>query len=336
MRIAVDAMGGDLAPEAPVRGTIAAVEQHPEVSVTLVGPERRLRELLGTWSDHPRIAIRAADEVITMTEAPVAAVRRKPRSSMVQAILSVKEGESVAAISAGNTGALMAAGLLWIGRIEGVERPALTAILPSMAQWGVLVLDVGANMDPKPIHLYQYAVMGSLYCQEALEIANPRVGLLNVGEEAGKGPPDIREVYRRLSDSRLRFVGNVEARELLQGKADVVVCEGFVGNVVLKLTEGLARDFLSEFRRIAGQSLWTRLAGSILRPGMRRMRERLDYQGYGGAPLLGLDGIVYKCHGSSEARTFTAAILVAYNYARKEAHQRIRERLAQAREGLVQ
>ncbi|MBX5466241.1 MAG: phosphate acyltransferase PlsX [Firmicutes bacterium] len=334
MRIAVDAMGGDLAPEAPVQGAIAAVERDPEVEVLLVGPPDRIGALLGPWSAHPRIGVRPADEAIGMNEPPVAAVRRKPNSSMVQAVRAVKEGQAAAAISAGNTGALMAAGLLWIGRIQGVERPALTAILPSMVQWGVLVLDVGANMDPKPIHLVQYAVMGALYCEEALNLAQPRVGLLNVGEEAGKGPPAIQEVHRRLSESGLRFVGNVEARELLQGKADVVVCEGFVGNVVLKLTEGLARDFLGEIRAIASRTVWTRWAGWVLRPGLRRMFERLDYQAYGGAPLLGLDGIVYKCHGSSEARAFAAAITVAHNFARKAAYERIRARLGQAQEGL--
>lgn len=327
MRIVIDAMGGDKAPQAPVAGAVQAIHQHPAVEVTLVGPEPILRELLGSVQNHPRIHICPADDVILMDEAPVAAVRHKPNSSMVRAMQLVKEGKAEAVISAGNTGALMASGLLILGRIPGVERPALTAILPSMRGWGVLVLDVGANMDPRAVHLYQYAVMGAIYCEEALDIAKPRVGLLNVGEEAGKGPPIIREVYQRLEASDLNFIGNLEARELLQGKADVVVCEGFVGNVALKLTEGLGRDFLKQIKAILTRDWKSRLAALALKGGFYQLRDKLDYQRYGGAPLLGLEQVVYKCHGSSESSVFTAAIVVAHNYGQRHAHQRIRERL---------
>lgn len=327
-------MGGDLSPRAPVEGAIGAVEQNPDVEVVLVGPSNRLRDLMGTYRDHPRLLVRPADEIIGMDEAPVAAVRRKKNSSMVQAMLAVKEGAAHAVISAGNTGALMASGLLILGRIPGVERPALSAILPSFTSWGVLVLDVGANMDPKPIHLFQYALMGSLYCQEALDIQRPRVGLLNVGEEAGKGPSAIREVYKRLKESDLEFIGNVEAREVLQGSADILVCEGFVGNVVLKLTEGLARDFMKQLKGMIVSSVASRMAGLVLKPGLKRLRGMLDYQDYGGAPLLGLDEVVYKCHGSSKSSAFRAAILAAENYGKRFAHQRIRERLGQTAEGV--
>ncbi len=250
---------------------------------------------------------------------------------MVEAVRALQAGVVDAVISAGNTGALMASGMFHVGRMQGVERPALTAVFPSVKSWGVLLLDVGANLDPKPSHLVQYALLGSLYCQEVLGIAEPRVGLLNVGVEEGKGPRELRDAYGRLSElASIRFVGNVEARELLQGRADVVVCGGFVGNVVLKLVEGVARDIFHEVRGAFLHSWATRAAGLIMRPHLREFSRKMDYQATGGAPLLGLDGIIYKCHGSSEARAFAAALDIAYGYLAKDAQARIRNRLLAA------
>ena len=329
LRIGVDAMGGDYAPEAPVRGAIMAIEACRDLSITLVGDESSIDQHLGSYRDHPQISVLPTTEVIAMEDEPVAAVRNKRHSSMVEAMHALKVGTVDAVVSAGNTGALMASGLFYLGRMGGVDRPALTALFPSVKSWGVLLLDVGANLDPKPVHLVQYALLGALYCQEALDIARPKVGLLNVGTEAQKGPKSIQEAYRRLSQfDAIEFVGNVESRELLQGKADVVVCGGFVGNIALKLTEGVARDLFHEIRAAFNASWLTRIAGLAVRPKLRKLVRAMDYQATGGAPLLGLDGIVYKCHGSSEARAFHSALKMARSYIERNSHQRIRERLA--------
>lgn len=320
-------MGGDHAPEAPVAGVVEAIRRSAELEVVLVGDGEAIERLLGDERKNPRIHIHPTSEVIAMEEAPVQAVRRKPGSSMVQAMQLMKNRLAEAVISAGNTGALMASGLFTLGRMPGIERPALTAILPSTNGWGVLLLDVGANLDPKPLHLYQYALMGAYYCQEVYGIERPRVGLLNVGAEAGKGPPLIRETYERLAASELNFVGNIEARDLLQGKADVVVSDGFSGNVALKLTEGMARDMFGEFRRLLTANWQSQLAAYLLRNGLRRLKRRMDYQEYGGAPLLGLEQIVYKCHGASEAKAFSSALSLAEGYCRKQSQKLIRQRI---------
>ncbi len=331
VRIGLDAMGGDLAPMAPVEGAIMAVRGNPALKVTLVGSEAVVRQHLGEYASHPQIAIHGATEVISMDDEPVPAVRKKRHSSMVEVVRALQAGTVDAVVSAGNTGALMASGMLHVGRMQGVERPALTAVFPSVKSWGVLLLDVGANLEPKPSHLVQYALLGSLYCQEVLGIAEPAVGLLNVGVEEGKGPRELREAYGRLKElSGIRFVGNIEARELLQGRADVVVCGGFVGNVALKLVEGVARDIFHEVRGAFGHSWGTRAAGLIMRPHLREFSRKMDYQTTGGAPLLGLNGIIYKCHGSSEARAFAAALDMAYAYLAKDAQARIRSRLLAA------
>ncbi len=329
LRIGLDAMGGDHAPEAPVRGAIMAIEGNPDLYVTLVGDEAKIHGYLGAHRDHPQIVVHPASEVITMDDEPVASVRKKPHSSMVEAMKILKAGAVDAVISAGNTGALMASGLLYLGRMRGVDRPALTALFPSVKTWGVLVLDVGANLDPKPLHLVQYGLIGALYCQEALDIQRPKVGLLNVGTEVQKGPKELREAHARLAQlESIDFVGNVEARELLQGKADVVVCGGFVGNIALKLTEGVARDLFHELREAFNASWVTRLAGLAMQPKLRELVRTMDYQAVGGAPLLGLDGIVYKCHGASEDRAFRSALSMAHAYLARGSQTRIRDRLA--------
>lgn len=327
MRIAVDVMGGDHAPAAAVRGAVDAVRAEDGVEVVLVGDSTQIKPLLAPGPHLPRIDIVDAREVITMDDAPVAAVKHKRNSSMVRMIQLVEQKEAAAGISAGNTGALMTAGLLTLGRMKGIERPALTAILPVLDGWGMLMLDVGANLSPKASQLVQYGVMGSLYCQEVYKIANPRVALLNVGEEAGKGPPLLREAHEGLQAAPLNFVGNVESRELLQGKADVVVCDGFSGNIALKLSEGLARDIMRQFRQVLMRNRRTKLAAWFLKAGLLDLRTKLDYQEYGGAPLLGLDQPIYKCHGASEARAFQIAVKMAHQFSILGTQSRIRERV---------
>ncbi len=327
MKIAVDVMGGDHAPGAAVQGAVDAVRADDAVQVVLVGDATQIKPLLAPGSHLQRIDIIDAREVITMEDAPVAAVKHKRNSSMVRMIQLVEQQVAVAGISAGNTGALMTAGLLTLGRMEGIERPALTAILPVLEGWGMLMLDVGANLSPKASQLVQYGVMGSLYCEEVYGITAPRVALLNVGEEAGKGPPLFREAYEGLQGTSLNFVGNVESRELLQGKVDVVVCDGFSGNIALKLSEGLARDIMRQFRQVLMRNRTTQLAAWFLKPGLLELRAKLDYQEYGGAPLLGLDQPIYKCHGASEARAFQIAVKMAHQFSVLGTQARIRERV---------
>ena len=227
----------------------------------------------------------------------------------------------------------MAAGLFVLGRMRGIERPALTAILPTFNTWGVLLLDVGANLDPRPQQLYQYGVMGSIYCREVYGIDNPSISLLNVGIEEEKGPAVVREAYQLLkNDPALRFMGNLEPRELLQGRADVIVTDGFSGNVALKAIEGVARDIFQEVRA-ALLGNWRRKIGALLvKDGFGALRTRWDYQEQGGAPLLGLNQIVYKCHGSSDKRAFQRTIIVADDYCRNQSQDRIRERIREGAE----
>lgn len=328
MKIAVDVMGGDHAPSAAVQGAVDAVRADGALEVMLVGDTAKIEPLLSPGSHLQRIDIIDAKEVITMEDAPVTAFKHKRNSSMVRMIQLVERHEARAGISAGNTGALMTAGLLTLGRMAGIERPALTAILPVLEGWGMLMLDVGANLSPKPVQLVQYGLMGSVYCEEAYGVTNPRVALLNVGEEAGKGPRLLREAYEGLKSAPLNFIGNVEARELLQGKADVVVCDGFSGNIALKLSEGLARDIMRQFRQVLMHSTTTKLAAWFLKSGLLALRTKLDYQEYGGAPLLGLDQPIYKCHGASEPRAFQIAIKMAHQFSVSETQARIRERVS--------
>lgn len=333
MRIAVDAMGGDLAPGAAVRGARAAVEQDRDLTVILVGDRHALDAELSSLITHPAIQWVQADDVIETSEAPVQAVRQKAESSLVKTIRLVKNNDADAAISAGNTGALMAAGLFVLGRMRGIERPALTAILPALEGWGVLMLDVGANLDPRPHQLYQYGVMGSIYCGEVYGIDRPRVALLNVGVEEEKGPAVIREAHQLLkADQMLNFIGNLEPRELLQGQADVVVTEGFAGNVALKAIEGAARDIFREVKRALLGGVRQKMGALLVKDGFQALARRWDYQETGGAPLLGLNQIVYKCHGASDSRAFQRTILTALGYCRRDSQSRIQERIREGAE----
>jgi glycerol-3-phosphate acyltransferase PlsX len=306
MRIALDAMGGDHAPQAVVEGAMAAVKQWNDIEIILVGNESKIKPFLTETSD--RLKVHHTEEYISTDDEPVRAIRRKKDASMVIAARMVKEKAADAMISAGNTGALMTAGLLIVGRMEGVERPALTADFPTMDGKGVLVLDVGANMDATPEHLKQYAIMGKIYAEKMRGIAQPRVGLLNVGTEEKKGNALTKSAFAVLQQAPIHFVGNIEARDLLQGACDVLVCDGFVGNVLLKSTEGTAEAMFGKMRTIFTASLISKLAALMLRPGLRRLKKELDYSERGGVPLLGLDGLCMKAHGSSNATAFYNAI----------------------------
>ncbi|MCT8139791.1 phosphate acyltransferase PlsX [Anaerobacillus sp. CMMVII] len=296
MRIAIDAMGGDHAPKEVVKGAMAAIKQYEDIEIVLVGNETAINEIL---TDHTRISIIHTDEKIESADSPVAAIRRKKNSSMVLAIKEVKEGRADACISAGNTGALMTGGVLIVGRIKGIERPALAPMLPTFTGEGFLLIDAGANMDAKPEHLLHYGVMGSIYMQKVRNIERPRVGLLNVGTEDDKGTELTKQAFALLKDAPINFVGNVEARDLLEGVADVVVCDGFTGNVVLKTVEGTALSLFSLLKKELTSTFFNKLAAGALKPSFKKIKDKMDYTEYGGAGLFGLQAPIIKAHGSS-------------------------------------
>jgi len=315
--IALDAMGGDYAPRELVRGAIeAAIEQ--EVKILLVGkPEEIEKEKEAAFAEayssavlRGELEIVPATEVIAMDEEPARALRRKKDASIAVATRLVKEGAAQAVVSAGSTGAQMAAAVLILGRIPGVERPAIATVIPGPRGPRVL-LDSGANVDCRPLHLEQFARMGSVFAAQFLGQRSPRVGLLNIGEEEGKGNELTQQAYQLLKKAPLNFVGNIEGREVFTGEADVIVCDGFVGNVVLKLTEGLAKMLMDMLREELLGSFRTKAGAWLAMPGFKSLRQKMDYAEYGGAPLLGVKGISLICHGSSKARAIRSAVRAA-------------------------
>lgn len=308
MRIALDAMGGDHAPMEIVRGARDAAQEFG-VSILLVGDQERINKEMNGDDVGGLISVVHAPEVVGMDEHPVSAIRKKKKSSIVVATQLVKEGAADAVVSAGSTGAQMASSLLILGRIAGVDRPAISTLMPT-TKGVVVLLDVGANVDCKPQHLEQFAVMGSLYAEKILGLPNPRVGLLNIGEEETKGNELTLAVYNLLKKSDLNFVGNIEGRDLFLGGSDVVVCDGFIGNVVLKAGEGFALGLLGMFQQELGR-LEEVIGRERILHIMGGFKRRMDYAEYGGAPLLGVDGVSVISHGSSRARAIKNAIRVA-------------------------
>ncbi|MFC5448301.1 phosphate acyltransferase PlsX [Paenibacillus aestuarii] len=306
MRIAIDAMGGDHAPKEAVEGALAAAREWTDIEVILVGNSAAIEAHL--QNKPANLTIRHTEEVIEADDEPVKAVRRKKDASMVVAGRLVKDKEADAMISAGNTGALMTTGLLVVGRISGIERPALAPMLPTIDGSGVLALDLGANMDASAEHLRQYAIMGSIYRNKVHGVAKPRVGLLNVGTEAMKGNELTKAAFPLLEEAPIHFIGNVESREVLRAECDVIVCDGFAGNIMLKSLEGAASVFFSVLKTEFTKSWYSKLAAAILRPGLMNFRKKFDYKEHGAAPLLGLQGLVLKCHGSSDANAFKNAV----------------------------
>ncbi|WP_435163258.1 phosphate acyltransferase PlsX [Paenibacillus glycanilyticus] len=307
MRIAIDAMGGDHAPGLIVQGVLEAAAEWPDTELVLVGDTAAVEPLF-KGQKPANVTLCHTDEVIGPDEEPVKAVRRKKGSSMVVAGQLVREKRADAMISAGNTGALMTTGLLVVGRLEGIERPALAPMLPTMDDVGVLALDLGANMDAKPEHLLQYAIMGSIYRAKVHGFDNPRVGLLNVGTEERKGNELTKAAYDLLEQAPINFIGNVEARDLLNRSCDILICDGFAGNIMLKAMEGTAGSLMKFLKDAFGETLMTKLAAAVMMPKLRALRKKMDYKEHGSAPLLGLNGLVMKCHGSSDAKAVKNAI----------------------------
>lgn len=305
MKLAIDAMGGDHAPKEIVLGAMDAIKEFEDLTITLIGDEEKIKPFL---TDSKNIEIIHTDEVITGEDEPVRAVRRKKNASLVLMAEEVKEGRADACISAGNTGALMSAGLFIVGRIPGISRPALSPTLPTIDEDGFVFLDVGANVEAKPSHLLQYAIMGSIYAQKVRGIEKPTVGLLNVGTEAGKGDELTRKAFELLEDAPINFIGNVEARDLFNHIADVVVTDGFSGNVALKTIEGTAQTVFTLLKETFMSSLKTKVAAGLVKNDLKSLKGRLDYSEYGGAGLFGLQAPVIKAHGSSNARAIVSAI----------------------------
>lgn len=325
MKIAVDAMGGDHAPEEIIKGAIIAAEASPDVQIILVGQKEHMQKFL-SGSLPKNISQYEASEVIAMDEHPANAVRKKKDSSIVVATRLVKQGEADAVVSAGSTGAQMAAALLGLGRIKGIERPAIATILPT-PEGGKLILDVGANMDATPEQLCQYGLMGSIYATKILGISKPRVGLLNVGAEEGKGNDLTQKAYQLLKVSPINFIGNVEGRDVPYGRADVVVCEGFTGNILLKTAEGLAGVLFQQIKEKITSNMVRKLGALAVKPGLKEIAQMMDYAEYGGAPLLGVNGISIICHGSSKAKAITNAIRVAQECVQVRLIEQIRDDL---------
>lgn len=327
MRIAIDAMGGDNAPHVNVEGAAEAIRDY-DVEVILVGDNLTLRRELLQYPPvvSSGITIEATSQIISMDDSPVAALRQKKDSSITRAITLVKEGRADAVISAGNTGAVMAASKIILGTLASVDRPAIATIFPTLND-PCVILDVGANVDSRPHHLLQFAIMGSIYSRYILGKDSPRVGILSIGEEEAKGNELTREAYKLLRQSSLNFVGNVEGRDIFKGEIDVIVCDGFTGNVVLKASESIAELFDVILREELSRKFIYGLGAMLCKGALKNLAKKIDYAEYGGAPLLGVNGISIISHGRSSPRAMKNAIRVAKECVEKKLNYYIGENI---------
>ena len=327
MKIIVDAMGGDHAPLQIVSGAVDALNRDKNLTVVLVGDENAINKSLAECKEYDknRLDIIDAKDVITNDDTPTTAIRTKKESSLVKAFDAlVHDDEAGGFVSAGSTGAVLVGAYLKVGRIKGVTRPALAPVLPTLKGNGVVLCDCGANVDCKPSYLQQFAVMASAYMHDIMGVENPRVGLLNNGAEAEKGNELTKAAYKLLEQTPVNFVGNCEAREILSGDFDAIVCDGFAGNIVLKYTEGLAATFIGMLKKELMADTRSKLGAAMAKPAFRRFKKVMDYTEYGGAPLLGIDGGVIKAHGSSTAKAFAAALGQARSFASSGTNETIR------------
>ena len=324
MAIAVDAMGGDSPLTVQVEAAVQAVNDFG-IEVILVGAEAQIDQKMKLYSyDQQKLRIANSTEIVEMNESPATALRQKKNSSIRVAVDLVKAGEADAVVSAGNTGASMATAKFVLKSVEGIERPAIASLMPSVHRnHPFVLLDVGANTDCKPLYLFQFALMGDAYARTYLHLENPRVALLNVGEEEGKGYLDLKETYDLLKQSTLNFTGNIEGKAMFKDRVDVVVCDGFIGNIALKVAEGTF-DFVRSILREEVQSSWISKLGYLaMKAPFRALRRRADYSEVGGAPLLGVNGIVIICHGNSKVHTFRNAIKHAQECAEQKLNSKI-------------
>jgi len=310
MKIAIDGMGGDNAPVAVIEGAIQAIKEYDNIELVLTGPEEVINSELAKYTySKERISVIDAKEVISPSEHPVMALRKKKDSSIVKAMNLVKEGTCDGIISGGSTGAFLAGCTLIVGRIKGVERPALAPIMPGR-RGNFMIVDVGANVDCKPVFLVQFAKMGKIYYQKVFNVKNPSIGLINIGEEEEKGNELTKATYKLLKEEKdLNFKGNIEPRDIPTGETNILVSDGFVGNTALKMYEGAASSILGMIKdEILNSSIISKLVVVLLKPVLKNLLKKVDYKEYGGAPFLGVDGICIKAHGSSDAKAFKNAI----------------------------
>jgi glycerol-3-phosphate acyltransferase PlsX len=325
MKIAVDAMGGDNAPEVVVQGAVQAASELG-IHVILVGDKELIAGALGSQASSDHISVHHCEEVVQMDESPLKAVRKKKDASIRVAFDLVKNGDANAVVSAGNSGATLAAGVLTLGRLKGVERPAIAGIFPGEKSHVVLI-DMGANVDCRPAHLFQFGIMGHAFASSCLGMKNPKVGLLSIGEEDSKGNEQVRLTHELFEQSRLNFKGNVEGRDIFSGDVQIIVCDGFVGNVALKLIEGMAEAMTNMLKAELKQSFLGRAAFLFGRREISRFKRELDYEEHGGAPLLGINGVGIICHGGSSVRAIRNAVRTAAMYVNNRVVQKMVEEL---------
>ena len=328
VRVAVDAMGGDNAPGEIVKGAVEAVQAEKDIKVFLVGRQDAVNAELAKYTyDKEKIEVVHAEEVIEMAEPPVNAIRKKKQSSLVIGMNMIKHQEADAIVTAGSTGATLVGGQVLVGRIKGIERPPLAPLVPT--EKGVsLLIDCGANVDARPSHLVQFAQIGSIYMENIVGIKNPRVAILNIGAEEEKGNQLVKETFPLLKECPgINFIGSIEAREIPHGGADVIVCEAFAGNIVLKLYEGVAATLLSKVKEGLMSSLRSKIGALLIKPALKQTLKSFDASQYGGAPLLGLNGLVVKTHGSANAIDVKNSILQCVTFKQQDINGKIKEHI---------
>ena len=328
IKVVVDAMGGDNAPEVTVEGAVEALKVSDKISIILTGRTEDIKKELQKYSyDESRISIVQAEDVIGFDEPPVMAIRKKKNSSIVVGLNLVKRGEADAFVSAGSTGAILVGGQFVVGRIKGIERAPLAPLIPT-AKGHSLLIDCGANVDARSSHLVQFAKMGSIYMEHIVGIKNPRVAIVNIGAEEEKGNMLVKETYPLLKEcTDINFVGSIEARDIPNGDADVIVCEAFVGNVILKLYEGLSNTLMHEIKAGLMSSLRSKIGGLLIKPALKKVVKGFIGEDQGGAPLLGLKGLVVKAHGSSGADDIKKAIIQCIQFSEEEINEKIKENI---------
>ena len=325
-RVALDAMGGDNAPVEMIKGAIDAIHKRSDIKVFLVGQEELIQKELTQYTyEKDQIEVVNATEVIETAEPPVMAIRKKKDSSIVVAMNMVKRGEADAFVSAGNSGAVLVGGQLVVGRIKGIERPPLAPLLPT-AKGVSLLIDCGANVDARPSHLVQFAKLGSIYMEHIMGIEKPRVAIVNIGAEEEKGNALVKETFPLLKECKdINFIGSIEARDIPHGYADVIVCEAFVGNVILKLYEGVGSVLIQKVKQRMMTTLRSKIGALLVKPALKETLKSFDASEHGGAPLLGLNGLVVKTHGSSKAKEVSNSIIQCVTFKEQKINDKIRE-----------
>jgi glycerol-3-phosphate acyltransferase PlsX len=327
LNIIVDAMGGDNAPNDIVKGCMKAIDEVEGFNVLLIGDAEKIYSILKENKfNTPRIEIIHASEVITNEDTPTKAIKQKKDSSMVSGLNLLNDDKGDVFISAGNTGALMTGATLILGRIEGIDRPALAPIIPTK-EGGALLIDAGFNTVCKPINYFQFGIIGSIYMREMFNIKNPTVGLINVGTEEKKGNETIKQAFNLLSESGLNFIGNIEGREIPEGEVNIAVCDGFVGNVLLKFLEGVGSFIYDGLRDVYSKNFFSKIASLMVKGELKKFKKTLDYEEYGGVPVLGINKTVFKCHGNSNVKSIKNTVIRAYHFAKSSIMEQIKKEI---------